>query len=97
VSSKRELHLNLAPAYHAHLDRESLVLGRTDGSVVERFSGRGFVAEELERLAWEDYGDDAGGGLCPKAVPLAWVIAIALVVLALFDGRLARPNEGRFD
>ena len=55
------------------------------------------MAEELERLAWEDYGDDAGGGLCPKAVPLAWVIAIALVVLALFDGRLARPNEGRFD
>jgi hypothetical protein len=56
------------------------------------------VAEELERLAWEDYGDDAGGGLCPKAVPLAWVvIALPLVVLALFLCRLARPNEGRFD
>jgi hypothetical protein len=60
------LHLNLPPGYHAHLDPEFLVLGRTDGSVVARFSGRGVVAEEVERAAWEDYGDAAGGGLSPS-------------------------------
>jgi hypothetical protein len=64
------LHLNLPPGYQAHFDPEFLVLGRTDGSVVARFSGRGLVAEEVERTAWEDYGDDAGGGY-PQAVPLA--------------------------
>jgi hypothetical protein len=51
-----ELHLHLPPGYHVHLDPDVLVLGRTDGSVVGRFSGRGLVAEEAERVAWEDYG-----------------------------------------
>ena len=89
------MHLHLPPGYHAHLDPEFLVLRRTDGSVVARFSCRGLVAEEVERTAWEDYGDDAGGG-CPRAVPLACV-ALPLLVLALFLGRLARPYERRFD
>jgi hypothetical protein len=57
------------------------------------------VAEELERLAWERTTPTtllAGGSA--QAVPLAWVlIALALVVLALFLGRLASPNERRFD
>jgi hypothetical protein len=56
------LHLHLPPGYHAHLDPDILVLRRADGSVVARFSGRGFVAEEVERAAWENYGD-VGGGL----------------------------------
>ena len=84
------MHLHLPPGYHAHLDPEFLVLGRTDGSVVARFSCPGLVAEEVERAAWEDYGD-AGGG-CPRAVPLACVVALPLLVLALFVGRLARPK-----
>ena len=63
------MHLNLPPGYYAHLDPEFLVLGRTDGSVVARFSSRGLVAEEVERAAWEDYGDDAGGGLSPSPAP----------------------------
>jgi hypothetical protein len=62
------LHLNLPPGYHAHLDPEFLVLSRTDGSMVARFSGRGLVAEEVERAAWEDYGD-AGGDLSPSRAP----------------------------
>ena len=62
------MHLRLPPGYHAHLDTEFLVLGRTDGSVVARFSGRGLVAEEVERAAWEDYGE-AGGGLSPSRAP----------------------------
>jgi hypothetical protein len=62
------LHLRLPPGYHVHLDPEFLVLGRTDGSVIARFSGRGLVAEEVERAAWEDYGD-AGGGLFPSRAP----------------------------
>jgi len=45
------LHLNLPPGYHAHLDPEFLGLGRADGSVVARFSGRGLAAEEVERAA----------------------------------------------
>jgi hypothetical protein len=89
------VHLNLPPGYHTHLDPEFLVLGRTDGSVVARFSGRGLVAEEVERVAWEDYGDAGRGS--PRAVPLACVIAVLLRVLALFLGRLARPNERRSD
>src|SRR5215208_318147 len=36
-------------------------------------------------------------GSCPQAVPLACVVALPLGVLALFLGRLARPNESRFD
>jgi hypothetical protein len=62
------LHLRLPPGYHAHLDPEFLVLGRAVGSVVARFSGRGLVAEEVERAAWEDYGD-AGGGLSQSRAP----------------------------
>jgi hypothetical protein len=62
------LHLNLPPGYHAHLDPEFLVLRRTDGSVVGRFSCRGLVAEEVERAAWEDY-TDAGGGLTQSRAP----------------------------
>jgi hypothetical protein len=34
---------------------------------------------------------------CPRAVPLACVVAVPLLVLALFVGCLARPNERRFD
>ena len=64
------MHLNLPPGYHAHLDPEFLVLGRIDGSVVARFSSRGLVAEQVERAAWEDYGD-AGGGLSPSRDPRA--------------------------
>ena len=84
------MHLHLRPGYHAHLDPDVLVLRRTDGSAVARFSARVLVAEEVERAAWEDYGD-AGGG-CPRAVPLACVVALPLLVLALFVGRLARPK-----
>ena len=62
------MHLNLPPGYQAHLDPEFLVLGRTDGSVVARFSGRGLVAEEVERAAREDDGD-ASGGLSPSRDP----------------------------
>jgi hypothetical protein len=62
------LHLKLPPGYQAHLDPELLVLGRTDGSVVGRFSCRGLVAEEVERAAWEDY-TDAGGGLSQSRAP----------------------------
>jgi hypothetical protein len=62
------MHLHLPPGYHAHLDPEFLVLGRTDGSLVARFSGRGLVAEEVERVAWEDYGA-ARGGLSPSRSP----------------------------
>jgi hypothetical protein len=62
------LHLRLPPGYHAHLDPEFLVLGRTDGSVVARFSVRGLLAEEVERAAWEDYGA-AGGGQAPSRTP----------------------------
>ena len=86
-----ELHLHLPPGYHAHLDPEFLVLSRTDGSVVARFSSRGLVAEQVERAAWEDHGN--AGGSCPQAVPLACAV-LPLLVLALFLGRLARPDEG---
>ncbi len=54
------MHLRLPPGYHAHLDPDVLVLGRADGSVVARFNGPGLVAEEVERAAWEDYGEAAG-------------------------------------
>ena len=66
---QEEVHLHLPPGYHAHLDPEFLVLGRTDGSAVARFICRGLVAEEVERAAWEDYGDDAGGELSPSRAP----------------------------
>jgi hypothetical protein len=59
------LHLRLPSGYHAHLDPDVLVLTRTDGSVVARFSGQWLVAEEVERVAWEDYVS-AGGGPSPS-------------------------------
>jgi hypothetical protein len=62
------LHLHLPPGYHAHLDPDVLVLGRTDGSVVARFSYRGLMAEEVERAAWEDY-IATGVGPSPSRVP----------------------------
>ena len=89
------MHLNLPPGYHAHLDPEFLVLGRTDGSVVARFSSRGLVADEVERAAWDDYGD-AGGGLSPSRA-LTCVVALLHRVVALFLGRLASPHERRSD
>jgi hypothetical protein len=55
------LRLRLPSGYYAHPDPDILILKRADGSVVARFSGRGFVAEEVERAAWEDYGDAAEG------------------------------------
>jgi hypothetical protein len=58
---RTRLHLRLPPGYRTHLDPDVLVLRRADGSVVARFSGRGLVAEEVERAAWEDYGDTAEG------------------------------------
>ena len=61
------MHLHLPSGYHAHLDPDILVLRRTDSSVVARFSGRGLVAEEVERVAWEDYSD--AGGALPKPSP----------------------------
>jgi hypothetical protein len=45
------VHLRLPPGYHAHPDAEVLILRGPDGSVVARFSGRGFVAEAVERAA----------------------------------------------
>src|SRR5215217_6139514 len=64
----RELYLRVPPGYHAHLDPDVLVLVRTHGSVVARFTGRGLVAEEVERAAWEDYVA-AGGGSFPRRLP----------------------------
>jgi hypothetical protein len=57
------VHLRLPPGYHAHPDAEVLILRGPDGSVVARFSGRGFVAEAVERAAWEDYGEAEGPSL----------------------------------
>jgi hypothetical protein len=54
------LSLLLPPGYHAHPDPDVLVLGRADGSVVARFSSRGFAAGAVERAAWEDYGESEG-------------------------------------
>ena len=52
----------------AHLDPDVLVLRRADGSVVARFSSRGFVVEEAERSAWRDYGR-AAEGPSPRHAP----------------------------
>jgi hypothetical protein len=89
------LRLGLPPGYRAHFDPDVLVLERTDGSVVARFSGLGFAEEEVERTAREDYGEDAGGP--PIAAPLAGVGASLLDELAFGLGRLARPDERRPD
>ncbi len=61
------MNLRLPPGYHAHPDPEVLVLGRADGSVVAPFSGRSFFAEEVERAAWEDYGNTAKGPFPSRA------------------------------
>ncbi len=53
--------LRLPSGYHAQLNPDVLVLERADGSVVASFSGRGFVAEEVERAAWQDYSEAAEG------------------------------------
>ena len=62
------MRLLLPSGYHAHLNPDVLVLERADGSVVASFSGRGFVAEEVERAVWQDYGE-AAGGLSLRRVP----------------------------
>ena len=53
----RGLDLRLPPGYSVHPDPDVLVLRRANGSVVARFSGRGFDAEQVERAAREDHGD----------------------------------------
>jgi hypothetical protein len=57
--------LRLPPGYHVDPDADVLILRRADGSLVARFSGRGFVAEAVERAAWEDYGEAEGLSLGP--------------------------------
>ena len=47
--------MRFPPGYHVHPDPDVLVLERADGSVVARFSRRGFAPEAVERAAWEDY------------------------------------------
>jgi hypothetical protein len=89
------LHLGLPSGYRAHFDPDVLVLKRADGSVVARFSGLGFAAEEVERTAWEDHGQAAGDR--PIAAPLVGVGASLLDELAFGLGRLARPDERRPD
>jgi hypothetical protein len=80
------LRLRLPPGCRAHFDPDVLVLQSANGSVVARFSGLGFAAEEVERTAGEDCGQAAG------AHPLAGVGA-SLLKLAFGLGRLARPDE----
>jgi hypothetical protein len=60
--------VNLPSGYHSYVDAEMLVLSREDGSTVALFSSRGFVAEAVERAAWEDYGEAAEGPV-PKPCP----------------------------
>ena len=62
------MYLRLPPGYHAHLDPDVLILRRTDSSVVARFSGQGFVAEEVERVAQEDYVSAGGGSFQSRAL-----------------------------
>ncbi len=54
------MRLRLPPGYRAHFYPDVLVLERADGFVVARFSALWFAAEEVERTAWEDYGEAAG-------------------------------------
>src|SRR5215204_4181847 len=56
-SKDREPNLHLPPGYHAHLEPEVLILRREDGSQVALFSIRGFVAEAVEQVAWEDHDE----------------------------------------
>jgi hypothetical protein len=62
------LELRMPPGYHARPDPDVLFLLRADGSVVALFSVGGFVADEVERAAWEDYGEAAGDPY-PSRVP----------------------------
>jgi hypothetical protein len=52
------LNLRLPTGYHVALDTDVLLLRRADDSQVALFSRRGFVAEVVERAAWEDYGEE---------------------------------------
>ena len=46
----------LPPGYYLdHSDPEVLVLRRPEGEVVARFSAAGYLAESVEREAWEDH------------------------------------------
>jgi hypothetical protein len=55
------LRLRLPPGYRARFDPDVLALERADGSVVARFGVLGLAAEEVERAAWENYGEAATG------------------------------------
>ncbi len=57
----------LPPGYYLdRSDTEVLVLRRSpEGAVVARFSARGYVAESVEREAWEDHGRRNGGAASP--------------------------------
>jgi hypothetical protein len=72
-SKDTEPYLHLPPGYHAHLDPDVLVLIGADSSQVALFSSRGFVAEEVEQAAWEDYGSVvvSGGTLPVPVAPLS--------------------------
>jgi hypothetical protein len=63
--------VNLPSGYHSYLDPEMLVLRREDGSTVAPFSSRGFVAQAVEQVAWEDHSESEGR---PALVPLATVL-----------------------
>ena len=54
---KEALHeVYLPPGYYLdHSDPEVLALRRAEGEVVARFSAPGYVAESVEREAWEDH------------------------------------------
>ena len=46
----------LPPGYYLdRTDPEVLTLRRAEGELVARFSATGYVAEAVEREAWEDY------------------------------------------
>jgi hypothetical protein len=62
------LHLHLPPGYHAHLDPEFLVLGRTDGSVVARFSCRELLAEEVEPVCNDRLARSSTLGEAPQGL-----------------------------
>jgi hypothetical protein len=50
----------LLPAgYRLELGADVLELRRPDVSLAAAFSARGFTAEAVERVAWEDYGEEA--------------------------------------
>jgi hypothetical protein len=61
----------LPPGYYLdRSDTEVLVLRRSpEGAVVARFSARGYLAESIEREAWEDHGWRNGGAASPYSIP----------------------------